>query len=277
VPNTQYFWRAVAYNAFGDAAGCVTWSFTSAPVPNCATGHFPADLATNVVRNPTLSWSAPSAPSASSYDLYFGTTTNPALIGNIQGTSTQLTRALLANTLYYWKVVPKNASGDAVGCIGRSFTTGTEVSYCVPTTQFGCTDGDVIARVQLNTLDNDTGTGCPSGILGYSNYTTDPELTTTLQAGTSYGCTVSVGQYQEGVAAWIDYNNDGTFDNATERIGFSVGQIAGSGEAGILGSSATFPIVISCNPIPGDYRLRVRAMYNISGSAVTPCTANNYG
>jgi hypothetical protein len=276
VPNTQYFWRAVAYNAFGDAASCVTWSFTSVPVPNCATGHFPADLATDVVRNPTLSWTAPSAPSASSYDIYFGTAANPGLIGNIPGTSAPLTPALLANTTYYWKVVPKNASGDAVGCIERSFTTGTEVSYCVPTTTLGCTDGDVIARVQLNTLDNNTGTGCPSGLLGYSNYTT-PELTTTLQAGSSYECTVSVGQYSEGVAAWIDYNNDGTFDNATERIGFSVGQILGSGTAGVLGSSATFPIVISCNPTPGNYRLRVRAMFNISGSAVTPCTANDYG
>ncbi|MCC7501401.1 MAG: hypothetical protein IT229_02660, partial [Flavobacteriales bacterium] len=79
--------------------------------------------------------------------------------------------------------------------------------YCVPVTSAGCTDGDVIARVTLNTLDNNSGTGCPSGIggNGYSDYTaTAPAppntYTTTLQAGTSYGCTVYAGQYPEGYA-----------------------------------------------------------------------------
>ncbi len=149
--------------------------------------------------------------------------------------------------------------------------------YCVPTTTFGCTDGDVIARVTLNTLDNNSGTGCPSGTLGYSDYTATPGLTTTLQAGSTYNCTVFAGEYPEGYAAWVDYNDDGVFDNVTEKIGFSAGQVAGSGIPGQLGSSATFPIHLACNPPIGDHRLRVRAMYNINGSAVTPCTANSFG
>jgi hypothetical protein len=149
--------------------------------------------------------------------------------------------------------------------------------YCIPTTTFGCTDGDVIARVVLNTLDNNSGTGCPSGTLGYSNYTTDPTLTTSLLPSTTYGCTVYAGQYGEGYAAWIDYNDDGVFDNATERIGFSNGQVAGSGQVGVLGSSATFPITLACTPPAGVHRLRVRAMFNTNGSAVTPCTNNSYG
>ena len=149
--------------------------------------------------------------------------------------------------------------------------------YCIPTTFSGCTDGDVIARVTLNTLDNNSGTGCPSGGLGYSNYTTDPTLTTSLLPSTTYGCTVYAGQYAEGYAAWIDYNDDGVFDNATERIGFSNGTVAGSGQVGVLGSSATFPITLACTPPAGVHRLRVRAMYNTNGSAVTPCTSNSFG
>jgi hypothetical protein len=163
--------------------------------------------------------------------------------------------------------------------------------YCLPVTTYGCADGDVIARVTLNTLDNNSGTGCPSdpdpldasfnaGVQGpgYSDYTTstNPLHTTTLQAGQTYGCTVFAGQYSEGYAAWIDYNDDGVF-STSERIGFSAGQVTGSGSVGVLGSSATFPITLACNPPLGQHRLRVRAMFGLNGSAVTPCANNSFG
>ena len=158
--------------------------------------------------------------------------------------------------------------------------------YCIPSTTYGCSDGDVIARVILNTLDNNSGTGCPSdpdgtsGPLygnGYSNYTTNSALTTTLLPSTTYNCTVYAGQYSEGYAAWIDYNDDGVFDNNTERIGYSNGQVTGSGAVGVLGSSASFPITLSCTPPAGIHRLRVRAMFATPGVNVTPCTSNYYG
>ncbi|MEZ4799909.1 MAG: GEVED domain-containing protein, partial [Flavobacteriales bacterium] len=89
--------------------------------------------------------------------------------------------------------------------------------YCVPTMTYGCAEGDIIARVILNTLDNDSGTGCPSDPNpgdsssdpdvqgdGYSDYTSDPLLTTTLQAGASYNCTVYAGEWGENYAAWVD-------------------------------------------------------------------------
>ncbi|MGK4569308.1 GEVED domain-containing protein [Flavobacterium sp. 3HN19-14] len=180
-----------------------------------------------------------------------------------------------------------------VTCSGSGITTYSNPLFvalnapamcpCVPTSTFGCTDGDVIARVTLNTLDNNSGTGCPSGVAGYTDYTSTPGLTTTLQAGSNYNCTVYAGQYSEAYAAWIDYNDDGVFDNTTERIGFTPGLVTGSGTAGVLGSSASFPINVACNPPIGVHRLRVRCMYDIggvqatSGSGVTPCTVNQYG
>lgn len=254
-----------------------TFSIVGPPVtpPNCATALLPADGATNVNRNPSFSWTAATG-SPLSYDVYLSTTTPAVFVGNVTTTTYTSPSLLAANTLYYYKVVAKNANGDAIGCLEQSFTTGTNVQYCVPTTSSGCTDGDVIARVTLNTLDNNSGTGCPSGLLGYSDYTTDPLLTTTLQAGASYGCTVFAGQYSEGYAAWIDYNDNGVFET-TERIGFSAGQVAGSGQVGVLGSSATFPIVLACNPPLGPHRLRVRAMFAVNGSAVTPCGNNTFG
>ncbi len=254
-------------------------NFSIAPVPvlppNCATALVPADLATGVVRNTGLSWTAATG-SPLSYDVYFGTSTSPAFAANVLGT-TYTPATLAANTTYYWKVVAKNANGDAIGCSEQSFETGASFLYCTPTTTFGCTDGDVIAKVVLNTLSNDSGTGCPSGTLGYSDYTSNPLLTTELQAGGSYSCTVSAGQYAESYAAWIDYNDDGIFANPEERIGFTATPVTGSGVVGVLGSSASFPIVLSCAPPVGLHRLRVRAMFSIAGSAVTPCGNNSFG
>ena len=242
--------------------------------PSCASSLLPADVATNVERNVTMSWAT--VAGADNYDVYFGTTATPPLVTNTASTSYS-GGVLAASTTYYWQIVPKNANGPAVGCSIQSFTTGTNLLYCLPTTTYGCTDGDVVARVTLNTLDNDSGTGCPSGTAGYSDYTGDTALTTTLQAGNSYNCTVYAGQYAQGYAAWIDYNDDGVFDNSTERIGYSSGTVAGSGSSGVLGSSATFPIVLACNPPIGQHRLRVRGMFNTSGNLVTPCTNNSYG
>lgn len=253
-----------------------TFSIAPPAPPTCVTAVLPANGATDVARNPSFSWTAGAGAPPTSYDVYLGTTTPAAFVGNVTTTSYVSPSLLVANTLYYYKVVAKNANGDATGCVEQSFTTGTNVSYCVPTTTSGCTDGDVIARVTLNTLDNNSGTGCPSGLLGYSDYTTDPLLTTTLQAGSSYGCTVFAGQYSEGYAAWIDYNDNGVFETS-ERIGFSAGQVTGSGQVGVLGSSATFPIVLACDPPLGPHRLRVRAMFAVNGSAVTPCGNNTFG
>ena len=166
-----------------------------------------------------------------------------------------------------------------VTCSGATATSNpvaVGLTYCSPTTTYGCNDGDVIARVILNTLDNNSGTGCPSGTLGYSNYTASSTLTTTLLPSSSYNCTVYAGQYSEGYAAWIDYNDNYVFETS-ERVGFSNGQVAGSGLVGVLGSSATFPITISCTPPSGVHRLRVRAMYATNGSAVDPCANNFYG
>jgi hypothetical protein len=160
---------------------------------------------------------------------------------------------------------------------------GTVLCYCLPvygtTANSGCLDGDVIARVILNTLDNNSGTGCPGGLAGYSDYSssTNPLHTTSLQSGTPYTMTVYAGQYGEGYRAWIDFNKDGVF-SSNEIIGNTTAIVAGSGSVGVLGSSASFPVNIPCSASLGLHRLRVRCMYNVSGTGMDPCAnQNNYG
>lgn len=250
----------------------VDFTFNVITAPTC----FPVTGLTNTqltLTSASHSWSAPVNGTPAGYEWIVTTSATPPASGTATTNLTATSTGLTPDVTYYLHVRTDCGAGDFSAWATSSF----KIGYCLPTTTYGCTDGDVIARVVLNTLDNNSGTGCPSGTLGYSNYTTDPLLTTTLQPSTTYNCTVYAGQYSEGYAAWIDYNDDGVFDNATERIGFSNGTVAGSGQVGVLGSSATFPITLACTPPAGTHRLRVRAMFATDGINVTPCANNSYG
>lgn len=87
--------------------------------PSCATNPVPANNATGVGIANILSWTA---NDATSYDVYFGITPNPALVATVD--VNQYAATMLPNTTYFWKIVPKNQFGPAVGCEVWSFTTG---------------------------------------------------------------------------------------------------------------------------------------------------------
>lgn len=90
--------------------------------PNCATNFNPVNNATGVALNQTLSWSS-GGGSPTGYDVYFGTAPNPPLVSSNQPGTTYNPGILLPNTTYNWRIVPKNANGDATGCFANSFTT----------------------------------------------------------------------------------------------------------------------------------------------------------
>ncbi|ASS49422.1 MAG: hypothetical protein A3D31_03130 [Candidatus Fluviicola riflensis] len=98
-------------------------------IPTCATALVPANLATGVSTCNGLSWTAPvstGCDTPTSYDVYFGTTPVPPLLGNT--TATTYATPMAFSTTYYWQIVPKNAAGSAVGCAIQSFTTGTSTN-----------------------------------------------------------------------------------------------------------------------------------------------------
>ena len=81
----------------------------------------PSNHARNVSLTPTLSWRR--ATNADSYDVYFGTSSNPSFIRNTTGTSYRPSR-LAPNTTYYWSIRAKNSDGTARSPTSR-FTTVT--------------------------------------------------------------------------------------------------------------------------------------------------------
>ncbi len=92
---------------------------TTASAPAAPTNPSPASGATASSLTPTLSWSA--STGATSYDVYFGTSSSPAIAGTTTGESYS-PGALTAGGTYYWKVVAKNSAGSASSAV-LSFTT----------------------------------------------------------------------------------------------------------------------------------------------------------
>ena len=118
---TTYFYRLSAYNGAGASGYSNTASAATAPVttpPAVPTGPTPADGAVNVTGT-TVSWAASNG--AASYDVYFGTTANPAFRATTIGTSVSVGK-LAAGVTHYWRVVAKNSAGSTTGATWR-FTT----------------------------------------------------------------------------------------------------------------------------------------------------------
>ncbi len=115
----QYFWRVVAKDSLGSSASAA-WSFTTQVPPPAAALTAPANGASGVVFTPALLWGGSSG--ASSYDVYFGTSSAPPLV-----TSTAATRyspgTLTPYTTYYWQIVARNTAGAASSATWV-FTTG---------------------------------------------------------------------------------------------------------------------------------------------------------
>ncbi len=94
-------------------------------LPGVAAPALPANGATNVVLQPTLSWSA--GTQASSYTVEVATDmafSNIVFTGNVSnGTNIAVTSALASNTTHYWRVRPANVCGAGTNSTVFSFRT----------------------------------------------------------------------------------------------------------------------------------------------------------
>lgn len=220
-------------------------------VPNCATGHFPVDLATEIVRNGTLSWNAATG-SPTSYDVYFGTTSNPPLVAN-QTALTYTPAAMDGNKTYYWKIQPKNSYG-AVSCNEKTFTTSNTYNYCSVSTTNNTNYTAAFTTSLATSNINYTAAGQPNG--SYSNQTA---LDFQVRQGTVFNFSHTFVSLGNGVKIWIDYNNDGFFVN---------GEVVYSAANSDVTKTGTITIPLA-TPL-GTYRMRVRSL-NGSSSDPTAC------
>lgn len=130
---------------------------------------------------------------------------------------------------------------------------------CMPSTLTYCC-GFGIANITFNTINNNSN----DGVDGYSDFTC---IQTTVFEGASYTLSIgSVAQSTQNYAAWIDFNNDGAFNNTTERIFTATSQMNASGNVIIpTGTTLNTPL-----------RMRVSSDFDFS-VAPTPCSNLDFG
>ncbi|WP_081670982.1 PKD domain-containing protein [Sporocytophaga myxococcoides] len=131
--------------------------------------------------------------------------------------------------------------------------------YCVPAYSKGTTTGNYIQTIILNTINNSN-----SGYYGGPSYTDYYNtFETNLTVGKNYGLTtVFGGSGTDYFAVWIDLNQDGIFDNSTERM---FGNVAGAG-------TSTYYFSLPSNTLLGETVMRVRMMNATASYLVDPCT-----
>ena len=140
---------------------------------------------------------------------------------------------------------------------------GGGATYCIPSISSGTADGDFINGVTLGTIVN-TNSGSVNGPL-YNDYTF---LSTNIAQSSNYNLIVEAGDYTtDYYAAWIDYNHDGDFEDAGEKIG----EFQSSTANQIL----TFNFSVPPTALQGSTRMRVRCLFNSPG--MTSCISGSYG
>ena len=223
----------------------------------------PSNLTTSNVAETTLtlSWSASSDNVAvTGYNVYQGST----LLGQTTGTSASIS-SLTAGTTYTYSVTAVDAAGNESSATSTTVTTtssstggGGNLTYCG--SEGSDSSYEWIDYVAFGGFTNSTG---DDG--GYADYT---NVSASVAPGSTYSLTFSAGfassSYTEYWKVWIDYDQNGTFDDD---------EIVGSGSsssADNLSVDVTIPASVSL----GTTTMRVSMKYNADQTA---CETFNYG
>ena len=201
------------------------------------------------------------AVTGATYELrYRESGTSSWTVQSASGTSATLT-GLTSETSYEVQVrsVCNDGSTSNYSSTETFTTSEVQLNYCG--SQGNNVNDEYISRVQLGSIDNSSGAGN-----GYSDFT---NLSTSLSKNVS--STISITptwtgtQYNEAYSVWIDYNQDGDFNDAGEQV-FTRSATQNSPVSG----SFTVP----SSALEGATRMRVSMKYN---GIPTACESFSYG
>lgn len=119
---TPFSWTVTSKSAKSTTATpSDSWKFYNSGVGQLSYAPFPATLTSPTMgqlinytsANITLTWVGSDADNdITAYDIYFGKTDAPVLVATNKADNQSLSVAVTANTIYYWKVVTKDAKGN---------------------------------------------------------------------------------------------------------------------------------------------------------------------
>jgi photosystem II stability/assembly factor-like uncharacterized protein len=199
------------------------------------------DLSTNV---PT-SWSWVFTPSSVSFT------------GGTTATSQNPQVQFNANTEYTVKLTSTNAHGSDVENKVDYISASTLQTYCAAS---GGGD-EYISGVQIGSINN-SGTAAD----GYSDYTS-MATGITINQSNDITLTYGVGYSDDDLGIWIDWNQDGDFDDAGENAVCTVG---------LTNLTETYSFTVPTDALLGSTTMRIRLKY-YDADCGSPCGATTYG
>ena len=259
--STNYTFTVKAKDAAGNisvASNAVSVT-TLAPVSDTTPPTAPTLSASGTTVGATnLAWSGSTDNVAvTGYDVY----QNSSLLGSTSGTSYSVS-GLSASTAYTFFVKAKDAAGNVSAASNTvSVTTlSNSVNYC--SAAANNTADERIGNVKFNTINNTS-----TGTAGYEDFTS---LSTDVNRGTTYSISItpfwSATKYKEAYAVYIDYNGNGVFTDAGEKVWT---------KAGSTTNPVTGSVKIPATAKAGSTRMRVMMKYSTAPSS--PCGNYTYG
>lgn len=145
--------------------------------------------------------------------------------------------------------------------------TNAQLQYCMPTFQYGA-DSNMISNVTFGTINNSSSVQS-ANVQIYENFTA---ISTDLQSGSSYLISVQgpSSTFPSDVVVFIDFNQNGNFDDAGES--FYIGRLEAANPANAFTVNNT--IAIPANAANGSTRMRVLKNTNVQAYS-NPAAANS--
>ena len=252
----NYEWQVRTVCTSGSSAYTTSRTFTTAGV-SCGV---PSALTSSGIgtAGATLAWGAVSG--ATNYNLQWKASASATWITVAALATNSYSLSGLASCTAYQFQVQANCSGtlSAYSSAASFTTTGCAVTYC--TSKGSNTSYEYIKNVTIGTINNTTGSNA-----GYGNYTA---LSTNLAGGAAATIILTPGfvssAYAEYWTVYIDYNHNGSFADAGEKVTTGAGSVA---------ISRTFTVPTTA--LNGAARMRVQMQYG--AYATNSCTTFTYG
>lgn len=189
-----------------------------------------------------------------------------------EGTCTISVNVTSAEDGTYLNTIPAGALQTQHGNNASPATASLKVGYVFPEPYCAVdfpSDVEPITKVTFGSIDN-ASSATINGSPALEDFT---GVNGTVIAGTTVSMAVegnTNGSFTTVVKVFIDWNQDGNFDDATE--GYLIGNIQNS--TGLDGKQAVNDIEIPVDATPGPTRMRVTKKFN---TAATPCNTSGYG
>jgi len=271
-PTSNYAaWRTACINAATDLYGAGSpeanqvmnaWYAVGVGVQG-ATGtcSTPSGLVASSITDTTAIVRWLPANGASSYVLQYKKSSSATWTTiNTNDTTSTLT-GLTAGTIYNFQVQSQCSTGGAsLYSAATNFTTTgtTPITYCV--SKGTNVSREYINKIAIGTINNTSGSNA-----GYGNFT---NLSTSLTGGSSVTITLTPGYVstsrKENWNVWIDYNKNGVFTDAGEKVATASGT-----------GTLTRTFVVPTSALNGATRMRIQMQYNSYVS--TSCTTYTNG